>query len=184
MKRKQLSILSTVMMLGWSTPAWAGQASTSASAGSRGWGLGTAAATANYDGTGPAYTKTRTRSGQVNLAQGIALGFDRNGLSLSSSYAVAPRRGPAVAGTFNVSIGLDGEVATSVGRTVAGGDRTRTVSAGGGSGSSRKGTPAWATTGGHTGPRGAVRCFTKSNHRRAPLRRPHRSPGRMWSRGR
>lgn len=184
MKRKQLSLLSTVIMLGCSTLAWAGQASTSASAGSRGWGPGTAAATATYDGSGPAYTRTRARSGQLNLAQGVALGFDRDGLSLSSSYAVAPRRGAAVAGTFNVSIGLDGQVATSVGRTVASGDRRRTVSASGGSGSARRRTPAWATTSGHTGTRGVVRSFTKSNDRRATPRRPHRCPGRRWSRGR
>ena len=184
MKCKQPILLSTAMMLGCSTLAGAGQARTSASAGSRGWGPGTAAATAQYDGSGPGYTKTRTSSGPVSLAQGIALGFDRNGLSLSSSYAVAPRRGPATAGTFNLNIGLDGQVATSVGRSVASGDRVRTVSAGGGSGSLRRGAPAWSTTSGRTGPQGTVRSFTKSNHLRAPLMRAPRYVGQMHRRER
>ncbi len=154
--------------------ALAGEANSSASASSNRWGPGTAAATAGYEGNGIGFAQTNTRSGSTNFAQGLSLGFDEEGLSFSTSYAVAPRFGAAAAGTLNVAIGLDGSVATSVGRTVADGDANRSVDAGG---SARPGsfgrTPvAVATTGGATGPRGTVVSQTQSNTRPGVLRAP------------
>jgi hypothetical protein len=171
MKYCKLIILSMVCCLGFSAFVRAGEASTSATASSWGWGRGVASATADYAGGGPGYAKTRTRSGPVNVAQGVALGLDQGGLSFSSSYAVAPGRGPAVAGTLNVNIGLDGQVSTSVGRTVARGDRSRTVFASGGVGPGHGARPATATVTGRTGPRGDVRSFTESSQRRPYPRR-------------
>ena len=185
MKRKLTTILATAVCTGVSTVSWAGQATTSAVAGSPGLGTGTAAATADYRGDGPGYATTQTRSGRVNLARGIAVGFDRDGLSLSTSYGVAGHIGPAVAGTLSVNIGLNGQVATSIGRTVARGDRARTVSVAGGSGSRRGPARAWATSTGRTGPRGEVMSMAKSNHaralfKRAPLRRAPRRFRPSW----
>ena len=185
MKRKLTAILAAAVCTGVSTVSWAGRATTSAVAGSPGLGTGTAAATADYRGDGPGYANTQTRSGRVNLARGIAVGFDRDGLSLSTSYGVAGHIGPAVAGTLSVNIGLNGQVATSIGRTVARGDRARTVSAAGGSGSRRGPAHTWATTAGRTGPCGEVISMAKSNHpralfKRAPLRRAPRRFRPSW----
>ena len=111
--------------------AWAGDAQTSATAGSGGRQRdGTASATASYDGD-IGFARTRSKSGRVNVARGIAVGFDRDGLSLSVSNAIAGRRGPAIATNFNLSIGLDGQVSHSSGLAVADGSSQRTVSAGG-----------------------------------------------------
>ncbi|MFQ5489890.1 MAG: hypothetical protein ACE5GE_04130 [Phycisphaerae bacterium] len=146
----------------------AGPATTSATAGSNGWGPGTASATAGHEGGGIGFARTNTRSGRINFGQGISLGLDANGLSFSTSYAVAPTRGPAVAGTFNLGIGLDGSVSRSVGRSVATGDRTRSVNAGGFANPGGYGRPAVAggSVGGRTGPRGAVTSRIDSQSRR------------------
>lgn len=148
--------------------ALAGEANSSATASSNWWGPGTAAATAGYEGNGIGFAKTNTRSGNVNLAQGVSVGFDEEGLSLSTSYAVAPRHGSAAAGTLNMAIGLDGSVSTSAGQTVADGDPYRQVDAGG---SARPGA-AVATTGGSTGPRGTVVSQTRSDNRPGVFGRP------------
>ena len=183
MKRMRLFNTAIAVLAGVAAMAQAGEATTSATAGSSGRGPGTAAATANYAGGGRGYADTHTRSGKVNLARGIAVGFDREGLSLSTSYAVAGRIGPAVAGTFNLQIGRNGSVSTGVGHTVAQGDRSRTVSASGGTGSTRRSTPAWATATGQTGPRGSVRATTATRHRPPPHRRALARPGRtVWKR--
>lgn len=154
--------------------ALAGEANSSASASSNRWGPGTAAATAGYEGNGIGFAQTNTRSGSTNLAQGLSLGFDEEGLSLSTSYAVAPRFGAAAAGTLNMAIGLDGSVATSVGRTVADGDANRSVDAGGSArpGSLGRSPVAVATTGGATGPRGTVVSETHTNTRPGVVRAP------------
>jgi hypothetical protein len=151
--------------------AWAGRSSTSASASSDGRGPGSAAATAEYDGNGIGYTRTNTRSGRINFGQGISLGFDEEGLTFSTSYAVAPQRGPAAAGTFNLAIGTDGSVSHGVGQTVAYGDRTRSVEAGGFArpGSRGNAPAAGATVGGSTGPRGRVIAQTHTATRRATV---------------
>lgn len=149
-------------------PAYAGQADSSASAASNGWGPGTAAATAGYDGNGIGFARTDTRSGNTNFAQGVSFGVDEEGLSLSTSYAVAPRLGPAAAGTLNLAIGYDGSVAHSVGRTVADGSPDRAVSAGGQARPGYRGQPATAgaTVHGLTGPTGTVVSNTHSQSHR------------------
>ena len=152
--------------------AAAGQASTSASAGSNGHGPGTAAATAEYTGDqGRGYADTRTRSGPVNYARGVAYGIDQNGISFSVSHAVAGRRGPAFASTYNLSIGFDGSISRSRGVSVANGSRSRTAHAGGFSRAGRGRTTAVATAGGRTGRRGYVRANTHTHTKR---------PRRVW----
>jgi len=178
MKTFNLAIaMMSVLTLGLS--AFAGQANSSASASSPGWGPGTASATAGYDGGGIGFAQTDTRSGKVNLAKGLSFGFDEEGLSLSSSFAVAPTLGPAAAGTFNLALGLDGDVSYSVGRTTATGDPYRSVSAGGSATPGRFGRPGTAVAGvnGRTGPLGRVLARTHSQTsrptvvRRVPTRR-------------
>ncbi len=146
------------------TSAMAGQAESSAAASSNGWGPGTATATAGYHGGGVGFAQTDTRSGNVNLARGLSFGFDGQGLSLSSSYAVAPQLGPALAGTFNLAIGTDGSVSHSTGRTVALGDSSRQAQAGGFASPGYAGRPALAgaTASGRTGQRGRVMAGTRS----------------------
>ncbi|MCG8405471.1 MAG: hypothetical protein MI923_09760 [Phycisphaerales bacterium] len=148
--------------------AFAGEASTSASAGSNGFGPGTATATAGYNGGGRGYARTQTRSGHVNFGRGVAFGIDRNGVSFSSSHAIAGRFGPAVARNFNMTIGFDGRVSRSSGTTVAGGSATRQAQAGGFARAVRGNPTSASTVSGRTGPRGFVQARTdaKSNYRR------------------
>lgn len=162
MKTKLIATMTFGMLMTGSTLAWAGEASTSAIAASNGGRSGTAAATADYDGNGIGFTKTKAESGRVNFARGISLGFDEGGLSLSTSYAIAPQFGPAAAGTFNMNVGLDGSVSGSTGRTIADGSRTREVSAGGWTGNNRLNSSAGATVAGNTGPRGRVIAESRS----------------------
>lgn len=158
--------------------ALAGEASTDASATS-GWGNqgGTAQANASWDGDGGrGLTRTDTRTGRVNLARGLAVGIDRDGLDLSFSHAIAGNRGPGYAGTFNLSIGRDGSVSHSYGGAVSRGGYRRSVEAGGAA-SSRPGGIALASAGGRTWGGGIVQARTRSQHRpayRHRLRRPVR----------
>lgn len=166
----------------------AGQASTHAAAGSGYRGRsGTAAASANYDGNGGrGFTHTATRTGNVNMARGLAIGFDDDGMDLSYSYAVAPNHGPAYAGTMNVSIGHDGGVSGSQGAVSARGGAVRSVQAGGSTSSGRYGRPAVATASGRTLGGGRViarthasadRSFGRSYRRSAHGHRLIRSTG-------
>ncbi len=140
--------------------AWAGEASTWASADNR-----SSAATANYDGNGGrGYARTKTKSGRVNLAKGVAVGFDRDGIDLSVSGAVAGRFGPAVAGTFNMSIGRDGSVSKSFGGSVARGGHARSAEASGLTRSRWHGTSSRATAGGRTFGGGRVKARTHSRN--------------------
>ena len=111
-------------------PTLASDAETSAQASDGAGHSGTATATARYAGD-VGFARTDTRSGRVNLARGVAVGVDEDGLTLSVSLAVAPQRGPAVATNFNLSLGRNGAAAVSVGRSVAQGGATRTVTASG-----------------------------------------------------
>jgi len=152
--------------------ASAGQATTSASAGQTGRGPGTATAGAAYNGNGPGFAQTRTRSGPVSMGQGVAFGMDRNGVSFSASQAVAGPLGPAVASTFNLTVGFNGRVSGSQGRSIAGGSRSRQASAGGSAGM-RHGRPrAMSRAGGRTGSRGFVRATTRSRTTRMGSMRP------------
>jgi hypothetical protein len=162
MNAKRMMMMSAGLFAMSGALVFAGEASTSATAGSRGFGPGTAAATADYNGGGVGFTRTKANSGNVNLARGISFGVDPSGLSLSTSFAVAPRVGPAAAGTFNLSLSPTGDVSGSFGRSIASGDSTRTVSAGGSSGNSFFGSPARATTSGFTGSRGRVDASSHS----------------------
>jgi len=144
------------------TAAYAGEASTSASAASNGRAPGTATATAQYTGDGRGFAETRTRSGPVSMGRGIAYGVDEHGVTFSVSSAFAGRFGPAVASNFNLSIGVDGSVATSGGTSVARGSAVRTAGAGGFARSGSGGSTAGATATGHTGPAGVVRATTYS----------------------
>ncbi|MBN1345256.1 MAG: hypothetical protein JXQ73_21365 [Phycisphaerae bacterium] len=141
----------------------AGEASTNAWA----QNTGSAGATANWDGDGgKGIARTDTRTGKINLARGLAVGIDRDGLDLSFSHAIAPQRGPAYAGTFNLSIGRDGSVSHSYGGAIAQGGSTRSVEATGATSSRWNGT-ALASAGGNTTRGGTVQARTYSRNDRA-----------------
>lgn len=164
------TLIAGLMSMSCATLAGAGEVATSAAAGSDGYGPGRAAATAEYEGNGIGITQTRTHSGRLNLARGVSVGIDEDGLMLSTSYALAPTRGPAVGGTFNLRIGADGDVSGSAGRAIATGDRNREVNASGFVNGSRfRGGSSGASVGGSTGPRGRViadsRSFDRSRER-------------------
>ena len=146
--------------------ALAGEAETSASAGSNRYQRnGTAAATARYDGN-LGFARTNTRSGPVSSARGVAVGVDRNGLSLSVSNAAASRFGPAVATTFNLSIDRDGSVSRSGGLAVSQGPIHRSATAGGRVGTGRQGHAPMAFATGETDRFGRVHAVTRSRDHR------------------
>lgn len=151
----------TAMLTGLllTTTAFASDAETSATAGTR-FGAGNATATANYDGR-IGFARSNAHSGRVNAAKGVAVGVDKDGISLSVSTAVAGKLGPALAATFNMSIGRDGEVSKSTGLTVARGAVEREASAGGATHAGRFETGAIATASGKA-PLGTVRVITRS----------------------
>ncbi len=165
----------TITTIGWmaaatmmTTGALAGEATTDAWA-QHGMGqrYGTAGATADYNGDGGrAITRTDTHSGErVTLARGLSVGFDRDGVDLSFSHAIAGRRGGSYAGTLNVSIGRDGSVSNSYGGVLSRGGFERRVEAGGTTRSGRHGTTSLASANGQTRGGGIVRARTHSNHR-------------------
>jgi hypothetical protein len=159
-----------VLALLCSSAAWASEAETSASAGSNRYQRnGTATATARYSGDiGSA--RTQSRSGQVSVARGVAWGLDKDGLSLSVSNAVAPSRGPAVATTFNLSIGRDGRVSHSTGLAISKGPIQRSASAGGAASTKRHGGSATAFAAGKSDRFGRVRAVTQSRQHRLQKR--------------
>lgn len=152
-----------------SAVAFAGEAETSATAGSGFGRNGTAAATARYDGK-LGWARTDTQSGQINLARGVAVGVDKDGISVSVSNAIAPNRGPAIATTFNLSIGRDGDVSHSVGTSIANGPFERSATAGGSTSAEHGRTASTAIAGGRTDPYGRVVAETRSEDRPAPRR--------------
>jgi hypothetical protein len=144
-------------------PARASDAETSASAtGGRGTS-GTAAATARYEGD-VGFARTDTRTGKINLARGVAVGVDEDGVSLSLSLAIAPKNGPAVATNVNLTFNRDGTTAVSTGRSVAAGGTTRTVTVAGRTTATRHDTVATSTAAGHTTNGGTVRAETHSDN--------------------
>ncbi len=146
--------------------AMAGEASTSATANNGWFTSGSAGATANYDGNGGVgFARTRSDTGNVNTARGLAVGVDEDGLDFSFSHAVAPKTGPAYAGTLNLSIGREGEVSGSYGGSLAQGGVARTVNAGGETRSDRFGGSATASAGGDTVGGGRVDARTHSFNR-------------------
>lgn len=165
--------------------AWAGEASTSASV-RNGWGPvgGAASATAHYTGDGPAgLARTRTRTGDLNTAHGLAVGVDKDGLDFSYSHAMAGRVGPAYAGTFNLSIGTDGDVSGSYGGVVARGGAVRSVEAGGVTRTTPHGATAVATARGDASPNGSVEARTHSYNHAPRMYRPAQRVVRQAPRG-
>lgn len=150
--------------------ALAGVAETSATAGSNGRRSGTATATATYDGDGIGLTRTKATSGKLNIARGLSVGLDADGLSISHSYALAGRFGPAVGGTLNLHISPNGETAVSAGNATASGDRERSVTVGGAIGNDRGRGVATAHAGGATGRGGRVETKTFARSSDAPRR--------------
>jgi hypothetical protein len=164
MKRLMRTAAGLVFEVAGLATAWAGEAMTNAWA-NNGWGRnsGTAGALANYDGgDGIGIARTRTQTGMVNLARGVSVGLDRDGLDFSFSSAIAPILGPAYAGTFNLSIGFNGSVAGSYGGVLSAGGNARSVEAGGTTLSGRGGTTAQAHATGNAQPSGVVKARTGS----------------------
>ncbi len=128
MKRLQTSLFG-LLVCGLCGTAFASEAETSASVGNGYGRASTAAATARYEGD-IGFARTQTRSGAVDRARGVAVGFDEDGLSISLSNAVG-RFGTTIASTLNVSIGSDGRVSASGGSAVGSGSLHRSASAGG-----------------------------------------------------
>lgn len=142
--------------------AIASDAQTSAGAAGRRFGLGSAAATARYEGD-IGFAHSETRSGEINLARGVAVGLDEDGLSLSLSNAVAPRVGPALATNFNMSIDRSGQVSTSHGMALSDGRFENEVNAGGAAGTGRGSRGAMSQAGGRSDPTGTVRAETRAD---------------------
>jgi hypothetical protein len=161
-QHRQLAILMASMMATWALAA-DGDSSAQAST-ARG---GTAAASAHYQGD-VGFARTTTRTGSINLARGVALGVDEHGIALSVSTAIAPRRGPAVATNFNVSLGRDGHSSASFGTALASGPAQRSVQASGAT-SSRRGGQSLSLAGGRA-PGGTVQAKAHSVER-PPLRK-------------
>jgi hypothetical protein len=145
--------------------ALAGDAHSSATAGSG--RNGPAVATAGYTGE-VGFARTDSRSGPVNLARGVAVGVDENGLSLSVSHAVATPRGPAVATNFNLSIGTNGEVSHSTGTAISTGGRERSASAGGSTATRIRNGGSVSFASGRAARNGTVVARTDATHDRSP----------------
>jgi hypothetical protein len=169
--------MTAIVTLMSSTAAFAGEASTSATA-TNGYGHpGHAGATANYDGDGgQGFARTRTDTGNINRASGLAVGYDRDGVDLSFSHAIAPKFGPAFASTMNLSFGREG-VTGSYGNSVANGGLARTVEAAGSTSSDRRSSGATAITRGDTVGGGSVVANSTSFDNR------NRSVGRVGTHG-
>ncbi|MCC6359230.1 MAG: hypothetical protein IT450_10830 [Phycisphaerales bacterium] len=121
------AVLAGLMISG---AAMAGDARTSAEASNGLLRDGSATATAQYQGKA-GFAQTASHSGRVNTARGVAVGVDKQGMTLSVSNAVAPKIGPAVAVNFNIGIDRDGDVTKSRSIVVAKGPLLKKVSAGG-----------------------------------------------------
>lgn len=165
-----LANLACLVALAFANPARASDAETSATAtGGRGRS-GTATATARYAGDA-GFARTDTRTGNANLARGVAVGVDENGISLSVSLAIAPQRGPAYATNFNLTFDTNGDGATSFGNVVATGGTRRTVTAGGRATTAPRGPVATSMASGVARNGGIVRTVTHSDRREVAVRR-------------
>lgn len=174
-KNQRFVIGVMLAMLAVATPALASDAWTSASATNNRGRPGTATATAGYTGD-QGFARTQTRSGGFTLSRAVAVGVDEDGLSISVSNALAPRNGPAIATTFNLSIDLDGGVSRSGGAAVAVGGIDRSVSAAGRAAAPRGAPIAIAAAGGRTSWGGGVRSNVHSGQELPAVRRVIRLP--------
>ncbi len=161
--------------------AYASDASTSATAGYNRYSGGNAGATASYTGD-KGYARTDTRTGNVNIARGVAVGADRDGLSISVSNAIAPKNGPAIATNFNMSINRDGGNSVSFGLSAANGGRDKQVATSGSTYASRHRTGAASIATGKTSGHGRVIAVTHSRDYRA-TRSAHLRTSRAVIRG-
>lgn len=162
---RKFTMVATAISLGLSAVANASDAATSATVGGfRGSTTGVAAASARYVGD-IGFARTTSHSGSLNLARGVAVGFDEDGLSLSVSNAVATRHGPAIATNFNLTIGRDGDVSSSSGLAVANGPIHREASAGGSVGTG-PGRAATSIASGKSDRFGRVVAETRAEQRR------------------
>lgn len=123
-------------------------------------GGGSATATAAYNAP-IGFARTDTRSGPINAARGVAVGVDKDGLTLSVSTALAPKLGPAVAASFNIAIDRDGDVSRSTGIALAKGPSTREVNVAGETHTGRLGAGS-STIANAKAPHGTVRVITRS----------------------
>ena len=172
---KTLRLLTaSLFTLSAASTALGSDAETSATAGSSRYQRdGTAQATARYEGD-VGFARTDSHSGSVNLARGVAVGVDRDGLSLSVSQAVAPRNGSAVATNFNLSIGRDGRVSGSTGLSVADGPQRRSATAGGQASADPRRSGASSFASGSTDRNGTVRAVTRADNYRPRIVHVHR----------
>lgn len=155
------NIAATFTMISLNALALAGDARTSAGASSSPFaGGGSATATAAYNAP-IGFARTDTRSGPVNAARGVAVGVDREGITLSVSTAIAPKLGPAVAANFNITIERDGDVSRSTGIAVAKGPFNREVNVGGETRTGRSSAES-SSTATAKAPHGTVRVITRS----------------------
>jgi hypothetical protein len=159
MKRTWIGAIFAAALLGGAS--FGSEAASSASAGRGGYGAGTGSAAARYEGD-HGFARTDSRSGRLTTARGVAVGVDEDGLSLSISNAFAPPHGPAVATSFNLSIGRDGQVSGSTGLSVADGPFYRTATAGGQAATGFGAAPALAYASGQTDPFGRVVARTQA----------------------
>jgi hypothetical protein len=166
----------TVMFL-TTLSAFASSAATNASAGRDILGRGNAQAYATYEGDA-GFARTNTRTGSVNIARGVAVGVDEDGLSLSVSTAFDPKHGPAIASNFNLSIGRDGS-SSSHGLAIANDRNERQASAGGAVTADRRGSLASSTAQAGSGPQGRAIARTSSNSQRPQPRLIHSRPSRQ-----
>lgn len=165
MKRMTSTLI--VLAAGWmGSSAMAGEAQTSAQASNALLrNNGDASATARYEGR-VGFARTSSQSGPVSTARGVAVGVDKDGLSLSVSGAVAPKLGPAVGTNFTLSIDRDGDIHKSRSTVVARGPLSREVQVGG-EGSNGRNGGASSIAGGKTDRFGEVQADSRSTSEKA-----------------
>ena len=157
MKRTAQLTLAFAIILTTAT-AFASDADTSATAARAGRNTA-AAATAHYDGA-IGFAQTNTESGDLTRARGVAVGVDRDGLTLSVSNAFASRDGLGLATNFNISIDRDGHVSRSGGVALADSPYERSVTASGSATNDRRTEPALSYASAHTDTNGRAEART------------------------
>lgn len=156
----------TFLGLFLTSAAIASDAATSASAGNANGQPGTAVATATYEGD-RGFANATSRTGAVDIARGVAVGIDQDGLSLSISNAIATRNGTAIATNFNLEIERDGDVSWSRGAAVSNGPLQRSATVSGSAGNNGGHGTAMSLASGKTDDFGRVRVATESHNRPA-----------------
>ncbi len=162
------------ILVGLASSVNASDARTSAEVGSSRGGADHAAATADYHGR-VGIARTNAKTGKINLARGLALGLDEDGVSFSLSQALGGQRA-SLASNLNVSLNRDGDHSVSFGSTLSRGPRHHSAKVEGGASADRRSTRATAAASGDADRRGrvdaraSVRDIEREQH--APRRRP------------